>query len=173
MPASPSPPQTPAVSVEDLYRANHDSLRAWLRRRLRDTDTVADLVHDVFTRILVKPQVLETVREPRAYLVTIARGVLNDHHRRQALERAWLDTLRELPEALVPCEETRLIALQTLHELDALLSRLPPKARGVFVLSQMEGLSYAQIAERLDIGVRSVQRYMTQSFEAVLTLMDD
>lgn len=172
MPANP-PPQAPATpTVEALYRANHDTLRAWLRRRLRDADTAADLVHDVFVRVLVKQHELPAVREPGAYLLTIAKGVLNDHHRRQTLERAWLEALHSLPERAAPSEETRLIALRTLHELDTLLHGLSPKARAVFVLSQMQGLTYAQIAAHLNIGERSVRRYMAQSFEIVLTLMD-
>jgi RNA polymerase sigma factor (sigma-70 family) len=61
---------------------------------------------------------------------------------------------------------------QALQELDRMLAGLAPKAREVFVLSQLEGLSYAQIAERLGLSERTIKRYMAQAFEHCLVVMD-
>ena len=48
---------------------------------------------------------------------------------------------------------------------------LAPKAREAFVLSQLEGLTYAAIAERLQTSERTVKRYMQQGFERCLALV--
>lgn len=123
-------------------------------------------------RVLLRPQVLPTLREPRAYLSTLAKGVVSEHWRRQALERAYLETLALLPEPLALSPEERLSLLQTLDEIDAMLDGMSPKAREAFVLSQLEGLTYAAIAERLQISERTVKRYMQQGFERCLALME-
>lgn len=55
------------------------------------------------------------------------------------------------------------MVLETLHEIDALLDGLPPKARSAFLLSQLEGLKYADIATRLGVSVSMVKKYMLQA----------
>lgn len=167
---SPLPPSATADSVQALYEAHHGWLVALLRRRLQCRDGAADLAHDTFVRVLQKPEALPAVREPRAYLTTIARGLLCDHWRRRSLEQAWLDTLAALPDELAPSPEDTLAILQTLRQLDDLLSHLAPKAREVFVLSQLQGLGYAQIAQQVGVSERSVKRYMAQGFELCLAL---
>ncbi|KAF1024095.1 MAG: putative RNA polymerase sigma factor FecI [Paracidovorax wautersii] len=162
----------PADSVERLYHANHGWLQHWLWRRLGCADGAADLAHDTFVRLLAKPEAVARVQQPRAYLTTVARGLLNDHWRRLSLERAWLETLAALPQPLAMPPEEELAALQALRQLDDLLGRLAPRTREVFVLSQLEGLDYAAIAARVGVSERTVKRDMAQGFELCLSLID-
>ena len=159
-------------AMHTFYTEHHGWLSAWLRRRLGCSHSAADLAQDTFVRVLLRPQVLPTLREPRAYLSTLAKGVVSEHWRRQALERAYLETLALLPEPLALSPEERLSLLQTLDEIDAMLDGMSPKAREAFVLSQLEGLTYAAIAERLEISERTVKRYMQQGFERCLALVE-
>lgn len=159
-------------AMHTFYTEHHGWLSAWLRRRLGCSHSAADLAQDTFVRVLLRPQVLPTLREPRAYLSTLAKGVISEHWRRQALERAYLETLALLPEPLALSPEERLSLLQTLDEIDAMLDGMSPKAREAFVLSQLEGLTYAAIAERLQISERTVKRYMQQGFERCLALVE-
>ena len=75
-------------------------------------------------------------------------------------------------EALALSPEERLQLLQTLDAIDAMLDGLPHKALGAFVLSQLDGLTYAQIAERLAISERTVKRHMALGFEHCLALVE-
>ncbi|TRX74659.1 sigma-70 family RNA polymerase sigma factor [Pseudomonas mangiferae] len=156
-------------AVRHLYQDHHGWLFGWLRRRLGCADNAADLAQDTFTRLLASRRVLEA-REPRAYLVTVARGLMINWYQRQSLERAYLDALASLPEALAPPPEQRLVVLETLHEIDALLDSLPERVRRAFLLSQLEGLTYDAIAERLGVSLGSVKRYMQQAFRRCLEL---
>ena len=61
------------------------------------------------------------------------------------------------------------MALQTLQLVDAMLRRINPKARAAFLLSQLDGLTYAAIAAQLKVSERMVKRYMAQArFECLL-----
>lgn len=166
--AEPSLPSNQQL-IHALYSDHHGWLHGWLRRKLGDAHHAADLAHDTFVRILTacraQELLLDQVREPRAYLTTVAGRVLLNHYRRLSLEQAWLAALATQPAAFAASPEERLAMLQTLQEIDALLDALPPKARTAFLLSQLEGLSYAQIAERLNVALRTVKRYMAQAFE--------
>lgn len=168
------PPEAVSNQQFDEWYSNHnDWLQRWLRRRLADQSTAADLAHDTFLRVWVKSQSTKPpeVNEPRAYLTTIAKRLMINYYERQSLERAFMVTLEQLPEPLVPSVEEQVIVLETLHELDVLLSELLPKVRSAFLMSQLEGLTYEDIAVRLQVNVRTVTRYMAQGFRQCLRLM--
>lgn len=158
--------------VHMLYSNHHGWLFGWLRKKLGCAHNAADIAQDTFLRILTaqdKRSVLD-LREPRAYLTTVAGRVLLNHYRRLSLERAYLEALALIPDMYAPSPEDRLIILETLHEIDAMLDALPCKARTAFLLAQFEGLNYAEIGERLDVSVRTVKRYMAQAFEECIVL---
>lgn len=149
--------------VHALYSHHHGWLHGWLRKRLGCADNAADLAQDTFVRILSRPLDWNEVREPRAYLSTVAHGLMVNHLRRRDMERAYLDALAAQPENVSPSPESRALVVEALLEIDALLDGLPPKARQAFLLSQLEGLRYAEIAERLDVSLSMVKKYMLQA----------
>lgn len=151
---------TARAEVQALYLDHHAWLLNWLRKRLRHTEGAADLAQDTFVHLLGKPQAIGQLQTPRAWLSTVAHGLLVDKLRRQTLEQAWLQTLAHLPAAEVPSPENQLILLETLARVDALLDGLTPKVRTTFLLSRLEGLPYKDIAERLQISLSSVEKYM-------------
>ena len=140
--SSSSTPPAPHADIRALYIDHHAWLLGWLRRRLHHGDSAADLAQDTFVHILGKPERLQELRQPRAWLSTVAHGLLVDRVRRQRLERAYLEAIAHLPEAEVPSPESQLILLETLARVDALLDGLRPKVRMAFLLSRLEGLSY-------------------------------
>lgn len=153
--------------VGKLYADHHGWLRGWLRKKLGCTDTAADLAQDTFLRLLARPE-LPTLQEPRAYLTTVAKGLLSNWYRRHTLERAYLDALAALPEAQVPSVEHGLMILETLQQLDILLSTLSHKARTAFLLAQVDGLKYEEIATQLGVSIASVKHYMQQAYRLCL-----
>jgi RNA polymerase sigma-70 factor (ECF subfamily) len=158
--------------IAALYTDHHGWLLGWLRRKLSGADHAADLAQDTFVRLMASqaPPCAAALREPRAYLTTVARNLLINHVQRQSLERAWLEAMALVPEPLAPSPEQRLLILETLHQIDAMLDGLPPKAREAFLLSQLDGLTYAQVAARLGVTDRTVKRYMAQAFEQCILL---
>ena len=161
--SSPAIPSVPHADIRALYIDHHAWLLDWLRKRLRHGDSAADLAHDTFIHILGKPERLQELRQPRAWLSTVAHGLLVDRVRRQRVERAYLQAIAHLPQAEVPSPESQMILLQTLARVDALLDGLRPKVRMAFLLSRLEGLSYKEIAERLAISLSSVEKYMASA----------
>jgi len=73
-----------------------------------------------------------------------------------------------MPEPLAPSPEQQLLILEALHEIDAALNALPARARQAFLLAQLEHLPYEEIAQRLQVSVRTVQRYIVQGYEQCL-----
>ncbi|QUG74344.1 sigma-70 family RNA polymerase sigma factor [Erwinia sp. E602] len=162
-------PVNPAVAdpFADLYQSHHRWLQRWLAQRLGSMADADDLAQDTFLRVLSGGNA-PSVRQPKSFLVTIARRVMVDFFRRNALERAWLDLLEQLPEAHMPSPELQHGLLETLQQIDTMLDGLGEKVRQAFLLSQLEGLTYPQIAERMQVSVSSVKKYMAKATEHCL-----
>ena len=158
-------------SVDTLYVTHHSWLRGWLRRKLGCREQAAELAHDTFVRIITARNAAE-IREPRDYLATIAKGLVFDLFRKQALERAYLEVLASLPEASLPSLEERALMWEALLQIDRMLDGLKPKVRQAFLLSQLEGLSYAEIAFKLQVTKRTVSNYMTTALEHCYDIME-
>lgn len=167
MPAA-NPP--PADALRDLYRHHHGWLLGWLRRRLHCTFDAADLAHDTFIRILARDEAAR-IREPRAYLATMAHGLLVNHLRRRDLERAYLNALAQLPQAAAPSPETRALVVEALCEIDAMLDGLPAAVRRAFLLCQLEGLPHADISRQLGVSISSVRQYIARALRHCLAFV--
>lgn len=105
---------------------------------------------------------LKAPREPRAFLVAIAKGLLFDYFRRAALEQAYLTELMLIPEAEQPSVEEQQMILEDLKNIDNLLGTLSSKARAAFLYNRLDGLGHAEIAERLGVSVPRVRQYLAQ-----------
>lgn len=150
------------IPLEVLYGTHHGWLHGWLRRSLGCSQQAADLAQDTFLRLLVRGQPVSD-RAPRALLVHIARGLVIDHWRRDALERAYLEALAQLPEASHPSPEVRHEALQCLERIAQMLDGLKPAVREAFLLYQLGGLNHLQVAEKLGVSSRTVERHVASA----------
>lgn len=150
------------AQLQTLYVDHHGWLKGWLRRKLGCPEQAADLAHDTFIRVLTKSEPV-AMREPRALLTRIAQGIVANFHRRQRLELAYLYALAQLPEPLVPSPDMQAIMFETLLEIDRLLDGLPVLVRRAFLLSQLDGLSQAEIAEQLRVSIPTVKRYVAKA----------
>lgn len=154
-----------------LYCDHHSWLYHWLRRKLGDAGDAADLAQDTFLRLIVSRRPPgAAVEEPRALLTCIAKGLVIDHWRRSDVERAYLDALAALPENVAPSPEAQLLILEALRRIDAMLSGMPGRTREIFLLAQLDDLTYAEIAERIGVSLVTVKRHMRDAFAACLAL---
>jgi len=146
-------------AVHALYSDHHRWLCDWLRRKLGCAHSAADLAQDTFLRVMARQHAGE-VREPRAFLATIARGLMVNHWRRLDLERTYLDGLRLRGESFASSPEDRALIVEALVAVDAMLDTLPERQRRAFLMSQLDGMGYRDIAAELKVSERMVKKYM-------------
>lgn len=159
-------------ALHALYSDHNGWLKGWLRARLGNASDAADLAQDTFLRVLSTRNVA-AIREPRTYLSAIARALMIDKFRRQAVEQAYLQALALCPEPLDISPETRLLILETLTAVDAMLDGLGERTRRIFLAVQLEGLNYVATGERLGVSVTTVKKHMIRAMTHCLLLMDD
>lgn len=161
----PSPDSRLRQAVAELYIDHHTWLSHWLRRQCGNAEQAADLTQDTFARILATRTGLglPPLRTPRAFLTTVAKGLLIDHFRRADLERAWLRdaALRVNDEQSSP--EAHYLIVETLHAIDRMLDGLPPKARIAWLMNKLDGATHADIATHLGVSVPRVRQYLAMA----------
>ena len=164
-----SPPSHTAA-VQYIYEQHHSWLQGWLRGKLHNACDAADVAHDTFVRILGGRHAAQ-IMEPRDYLATIARGLVIDRYRRHAVEQAYKQTLAERPDATAISEEDKAIIIETLVAVDKALSGLGERARRIFMLSQIDGLTYQQIADQLQVSLTTVKKHMVRALTECALIM--
>lgn len=151
--------------VGGLFQSHYAWLCNRLHRHLGSRAHAEDIAADAFAQLLSSPQVLP-IRQPRALLTTIAQRLMYQLWRRRDLERGYLEA-QGLDDSL-PSPETLAQRLERLQAIDQWLDGLPAKVKATFLLSQLNGLTYPQIAAELGISQRSVSDYMTRAFNRCL-----
>lgn len=150
----------PHARARTLYSDHHGWLVSWLRGRVRCQDRASDLAQDLFCKLLERPPAQE-IERPRAYLATSAIRLLIDQRRRIAVEQAYLSAL-----AVIHAEEAAATpqqvfeAVETLTAIAAMLDGLAEKPRRAFLLSRLDGLSHAEIADELGVSASMVKQYV-------------
>lgn len=153
----------------------------FLSRSVKDRDTAADLAQESFARIYAAEQAGQAIRDPRALLYRTARNLVTDHHRRGAV-RAEAGELADdghlgdgdawaAPSAFEP--DVALSSGQGLAAMVATIDALPPRCREAFMLYKFDGLSYAEVAERMGISVRTVEMQLQIAMKACWKCLDE
>ncbi len=158
------------IDLKDLYVSQHGWLQRWFQRKLGCFQRSEDLTQDVFLRLLRRNEKVEKIREPRAFLSSIARGLLVDHWRRKALEKTWLDNLAQFPPSPADSPEDHLQRIEELVAIDRTLRGLKKRARTAFLMARLEGLTCRRIAARLGVSQATVERDLAKALRACYRL---
>lgn len=158
-----------AASVFETYQAK---LHRFLLRRLRAGQDSSDLAQEVYLRLL-RLEKSELVRQPQAYIYTIASHVTSQLRMRAnrevvAFDSEAADEAAENPAAATSNDEA-IDRINAEYELERILDVLPPIHRAAFVLCKRDGLSYVEIARQLDVSVHTVKKYIHEATVRIRT----
>ena len=154
------------ANVDAFVREHQAELLNFFRGRVARSQDAADLAQESWSRMMHYR--LDAVASSRGLLFTIARNVLKNHWRWSALRQIEQSTdFSELEvESHAPGPDRHLQAALDLEALEAAVIALPPKCRTVFLLSRIEGLSNAEVAERCGISVKMVEKHLAKAIVA-------
>jgi RNA polymerase sigma factor (sigma-70 family) len=157
--------ETKRSVVARLFAEHGGALQAFLNRRVRRRPDAAELAQEVYVRLLRMPDI-ESIRDPGAYLYTVASNLARDHARRERRDGAVLDVddpvvAEQLAE--LPGFGGQLDAEQRIRRLREVLQQLPPKCHAALVMQYWHGLSYEEIAQRLGVSTHMVKKYLSQA----------
>lgn len=140
-----------------LFDSYFDSVRSYIFYRGAGTDEASDLAQDVFLRVWEKQLDVDPKTAIRL-LYKIAGDMHISKYRRTKLEMNYLNSLKNDNMDISP--EDMLSQKELFANYKKALAGLNEKQRTVFLMSRMEGLKYHEIAERLKISVKAVEKRM-------------
>jgi RNA polymerase sigma-70 factor (ECF subfamily) len=166
-----SQPANPAPSDEARWFAEavqpHDGeVRGFLRRRFPAITDVDDLMQEAYARIW-RARTLGAIDNPRAFLFQIVRNLAHDHYRRESrnppVPITDLEAARVFDEE--PSAAEHASREQERQILLAAVRALPDRCREVVLLRYMEGLSYKEIAIKLNISPETVKVHLAKGLQ--------
>lgn len=143
--------------MKTFFEAYIWSLRSKLFRMaygwLKSRDEAEDVVQGALEKAWTKRDELQKMENPTGWMV---RVVKNQSLQRLREQKRWLvlDRTEELPDILVPEEETLAPAVKLVFRF---MKELPEKQQEIFQLREVEGLTYEEIAEFMDISIDQVK----------------
>lgn len=146
----------------DLFRSEHARLARMLGPRVRDSEAIADLLQDAFTRLSSAAGTRQPDR-PAAYLQRIVRNLVVDRARRARHERAFIPLDESALPSIAPEQEQAVALGDLMRRYRAALATLTPHTRRVFLMHRVDELTYREIARRLGISVATVEYHMSRA----------
>ncbi len=155
-----------------LMDTYHKKLCIYAKSLCHDIYTAEDIVQNIFLSVWERRKKLKDIYPIQSYLYQSVYNEFINQHRKKAtlitLEKEYIKTLNAILEEEDTSELARLIALvkQEIHEL-------PPKCKEIFIMGKQEGLTYAEIAEHLNISFRTVENQMSKAFVIIREKVGD
>ena len=162
--------------VTAMEKSHGRALRRFLASRMRHASAdVPDLVQEVFLRLLRIPN-HEAIRNPQAYLYTIASHVLHQYTLRRAVTAVPIDPADITAEIEVtlesdPAEEVQLE--QRFEQLGKGLEQLSPRAYATLIMYRCEGVTLEQIGKRLGVSRVMAKKYLVKAITYCQQRLDE
>ena len=142
-----------------FFELYFDPLRSFIYYHCGDTDLATDIAQEVFIKVWEKQF---DIQDPKikGLLFKMAREMYISKYRRNKVARKYLESIRFNYEETYPVD-TQIEFDELQQRYENALAKLPVTQREVFLMSRNEKLKYSEIAERLGISVKAVEKRMS------------
>ena len=154
--------------LAELYRSESPKLVRILSRQAGSSEDAQDLVQDVFFRFArLRGRWPASLDRPQAYLRRIANNLLKDRAKSDFRHCAALHVVADEEVLQGPDQHRLLESRDMLRRLETAMMRLRPKTREIFMAHRIDGMTYAQIAERSGLTVKGVEKQMSKALAQI------
>ncbi len=164
-----------AHSMELLFRRLYPQLCAFANKYLHDIDEAEEVVQEVFFKIWKNRQNLDERQSLQSYLFTAVKNgcfTVLEHNKIKDKYAALLERVYVRPDSNTLSQDS-LIASELEKDFSKALETLPQECRKIFELSRIEGLKYHEIAERLNISIKTVETQMSRALSKIRVQLKD
>jgi len=148
------------TTVTEAFEEHSGHLRAFLTRFMRRPQDIDDIAQEAFLRAF-KVEQDSRVEHPKTLLFSIAKNIaLNELRSKARQVTDYIEECQSEPETLAATLEEEIEGMEQLHRYCEAVDALPEQCRRVYLLRKVHGLPHKEIASRLNITVRSVERHL-------------
>lgn len=151
------------LAFGNFYDRHWDALFIAAYKVLKDEEICKDIVQEIFLGIW-ESQTLNDVENVRAYLLQAVRFKVLMTLRKNKISDRHLATIRELT---ANTTEDQLYFQELNDSIQDSINALPDKCQEIFRLSRFENLSNKEIAEKMNISVRTVETHISNALRSI------
>lgn len=160
-------------AFEQMFKAHYKELHSYANVMLRDEDTAEEIVQSMFLKFWEKRELLNVQTSIKAYLYKCVYNDSLNYIKHQKVKTKYQDfaayTMNDHHEAA--SSKVELTELQ--FKLQEALNELPEHCRTIFQMSRFEELKYREIAEQLDLSIKTVENQMGKALKILRLKLAD
>jgi len=151
-------------TLESLFREHYAGLCVFALGFVRDEEAAREVVQEVFVNLWEKRETIDLSKQVKSYLTTSVRNRCLNHLRNN---RKFSPLLLELEGLSDEAEEAgdRLVERELSEAIADAIAGLPDRCREIFLLNRNHHLRYQQIADHLQISVKTVETQMSKALQ--------
>lgn len=138
---------------------------------LHDLDLSRSVVQGIFVELWIKREKLQIEISPKSFLFATVKNKILDFLKHRKVEIKFMDSVKENGEPGAFNDQLEEAELN--EQINAAILELPPKCKEIFLLCRFEELKYAEIAERLNISVKTVEMQMSIALKKLRQKLSD
>jgi RNA polymerase sigma-70 factor (family 1) len=148
-------------AYKDLFTTLYSYLFQFARTLVKEREAAEEIVSDVFIKVWEKRKDLENIDNLKVYLyVTTRNKAFNYLDKQRRFDTDPIDDVQVELTSVYLDPEQLMITADMLALIQRAIDRLPPKCRIIFRLVKEDGLKYREVAEILDISVKTVENQL-------------
>ncbi|SFO23685.1 RNA polymerase sigma-70 factor, ECF subfamily [Chitinophaga sp. YR627] len=149
-------------TFEDIFREHHAACLAFAVHYTGNVHEAEEVVQQVFLRLWEKRAVIDITGATRSYLLAAIRNTAISNWRKETVRQEKEQTAGHLQAADVPVQSP---VWELEKRYQQALEVLPERCREVFILSRQQQLKYHEIAEVMNISVKTVENQMGKALK--------
>lgn len=157
-------------AFEQIYRLYFPRLYAFSFKITQDSAIAKDVVQNVFVKVWEMRKNFST-ESPEAFIFKMVRNASLNYIRnlkvvdklKTEIKNQYLGELYHID--LVGDEPYILIEQELNEKIQEIMNSLPPKCQAVFRMSRIDGLKNREIAEKLDISIKAVEKHIAKAMQ--------
>lgn len=161
-------------ALELLFHKYYFRLCAFANKFLNDPDEAQDIIQDVFIKIWEGRNDIDPEECLKSYLFKITQNLSFNKLRRKKVESRYIEIYKLI---YIDHQEfsshDSLLAKELEERISSSIGNLPSECRKVFELSRNEGLKYKEIAETLNISIKTVEAQVSKALRTIRTSLGD
>ena len=152
------------LALDELYKRYQKRLFHFINYILKSTEDSENIVQEVFLKLWENRHKIEKVKP---YIFSIAYNSTISQIRKKIREQAFIDHIRSLPESWEDPVNIDLEYRELKDRTEMIIRELPDRQKEVYLLSRQEGLSYREIAEKMEISVNTVENHLVKALKTI------
>ncbi len=152
---------------------HYKSLKAYALGFVYDASIADDIVQDIFLELWNKPELIRFDKNIKSYLFkSVYNRSINYLKSKSHRSQISIETTGFLENYLQQyTHEDSLIFKELRKEIETAIDNLPPQCKKVFLLSRTYELKNREIAEQLDISIKSVEKHISKALSQIYTYL--